>query len=45
MTEQKLKELEIMDQNQSISIFLDIAKFTISGEKMLMSAELKGCVM
>ena len=27
---------------KSISIFLEIAKFT--GEKMLMSAELKGCV-
>ena len=27
---------------KSISIFLDIAKF--AGEKMLMSAELKGCV-
>ena len=33
-----------MYQNQSISVFLDIAKFVISGEKMLMSAELKGCV-
>ena len=29
---------------QSISVFLDIEKFVISGEKMLMQAELKGCV-
>ena len=29
---------------QSISVFLDIVKLLISGEKMLMSPELKGCV-
>ena len=29
---------------QSISVFLDIAKFTDFLLKMLMSAELKGCV-
>ena len=41
--QKKLKELEIMYQIQSISVFLDIAKLLISGEKM-MSAELKGSV-
>ena len=29
---------------QSISVFLDITKFMISGEKILMPAELKVCV-
>ena len=29
---------------QSISVLLDIAKFADFGEKMVMSAELKGCV-
>ena len=29
---------------QSISVFLGITNMMISGEKMLMSAELKGCV-
>ena len=29
---------------QFIPVFLDIAKLLISGEKILMSAELKGCV-
>ena len=28
---------------QSISVFLDIAKFPISVDKIQMSAELKGC--
>ena len=30
---------------QSISVFLDITKVADSGEKMLMSAEIKGPVM
>ena len=29
---------------ESISAFLDIREVAVSGEKMLMSAELKGCV-
>ena len=29
---------------QSIAVFLDMQNFVISGEKMLMSAELKGSV-
>ena len=29
---------------QSISVLLDIGQFVISGEKMLMSAEIKGYV-
>ena len=29
---------------QSISVFLDMAKFSDSRRKMLVSAELKGCV-
>ena len=29
---------------QSISVFLDMANLLISGEKMLMSAEIKRCV-
>ena len=39
-TQKNLKELEIM---RSISVFLDIANLLISGEKMLISAEIKGC--
>ena len=30
---------------ETISVFLDLAKFADSGKKMLMSAEPKGCVM
>ena len=29
---------------ESISVFIDIKKFLISSEKVLTSAELKGCV-
>ena len=39
-----MKELEIMYQMQSVSVFLDIAKIADSGEKMLISMELKWCV-
>ena len=30
---------------QSLSVFLDTAKVTDSGEKILISAEFKGCLM
>ena len=42
MTQEKLKELEIMYQN-ALSVFLDTAKFAIWW-KMLISAEPRGCV-
>ena len=41
---QKRKNQKLCIKMQSTSVFLDIANLLTSGEKMLMSAELKGCV-
>ena len=43
-TQEKLKELEICIKMQSMSVFFDVTKFADFWCKMLMSAEIAGCV-